>query len=431
MRTKKLVVGLIGYLVLCLVTAVDAQPMPVFEDNLVNISKISGRYGSGTFSSAGYTLTHSGGYASNGEPQSKDFVYYNLDGVGQDGTGSIEFDVKGLYANDGVDKNHLLTIADRNGCCDSSINPCNPITNGWAIYGSDYFSYFRKIHYPDLPAYNNKMKLTAGVPGSGEEECSGIEQWTSTAYSWDGTITYRFRMTWTNNRLRYYRGLPSQVLSTMLADYTMTQAWAPVKLHIQVGASSIAQITNDIGGTPGTVYSLIRVYEEDLGNAATPPGGPAVAPIIAEVTPDPDTAVVNVEYVKQLGLTQGTAPITWSVINGPTGLQVDGTGRVYGWTPTSAQLGTLQSITIRAQNSLGSDIESWQVLVVNKADFDADGDVDLADFGFLQACYSGSGTSYATGCARADLDGDNDVDQNDFTLFKACIGGANRLPGCS
>lgn len=430
MQPRKNIGTLIGCLLWITVAPLFADTWPVFEDNLINTSKISGQYGSGTFSSAGYTLNYSGYTSPAGEPQSRDFVYYNLDGVGMDGTGSIEVDVKGLYSSDGLEKNHILTIADRSGCCDTGVNPCNPVTNGWAIYGSRYFAYFRKINYPDAPSYTNKMKLTAGVPGDADDPCKGVELFTGTAYTWNGTTVYRFRMTWTNNRVRFYRGLPGQTLDTLLADYTMYGPWAPVKLHIQVGASSIAQIVTDIGGTPGTVYSLIRVYEEDLGNTATPPGGPAVAPVIAEVTPDPDPAIVGVEYIKQLSLVQGTAPIAWSVVSGPSGLKVDSTGRVYGWTPTSGQFGTAQNITIRASNSLGSDTENWLAFVTNKADFDADSDVDLADFGFLQVCYSGSGVVYPIGCARADLDGDNDVDQNDFTQFKACLGGANRSPGC-
>lgn len=250
-------------------------PAPVFEDALRNADQISGQYGGGGFSSAGYTLSHSGGTAANGEPQSRDFVYYNLDGVGQDGTGSIEFDVTGLAENDGVNKNHLLTVADRDGCCDGGVNPCDPATNGWAVYGSDYFSYLRKINYQE-PSYDNKMKLTAGAL------CQVTEEFTPTAYAWDGATTYRFRMCWNGNRVRYYRGLPGQML-TLLADYTMAGGtWAPDKLHIQVGASSIAQITDDIGGTPGTVYSLLRVYEEDLGATATPISQTAPTPVFED-----------------------------------------------------------------------------------------------------------------------------------------------------
>ena len=35
--------------------------VPVFEDLLINAGQITGQYGSGVFSTDGYTLTHSGG----------------------------------------------------------------------------------------------------------------------------------------------------------------------------------------------------------------------------------------------------------------------------------------------------------------------------------------------------------------------------------
>jgi hypothetical protein len=71
-----------------------------------------------------------------------------------------------------------------------------------------------------------------------------------------------------------------------------------------------------------------------------------------------------------------------------------------------------------------------QVQVAVQGDFDLDNDVDQADFGFFQACLSGSGVLLAEGCAPADLDGDGDVDGADFNLFRQCIAGAGRPPGC-
>ncbi len=155
-----------------------------------------------------------------------------------------------------------------------------------------------------------------------------------------------------------------------------------------------------------------------------------VPPIITEVTPDPDAAFVGAAYTRQLTLTQGNPVSSWSVIAGPTGIQVSSSGYVSGWTPTAAQSGNLFTITIRATNAYGYDDESWQVMVRYEMDFDVDGDVDLTDFGYLQRCYSGSGVAPASGCEDADLDGDNDVDQTDFGQFKNCFGGANRSPGC-
>ncbi len=152
-------------------------------------------------------------------------------------------------------------------------------------------------------------------------------------------------------------------------------------------------------------------------------------PLIAEVTPDPDTAKPGVEYQRIMILIQGLTPVTWSVVAAPVGVVVDSSGLVKGWTPTGSLAGIPQYFEIKAENSAGFDTESWYVNVVIP-DFDGDGDVDLQDFGYLQACYSGSGITYRTGCGNADWDDDGDVDQTDFTKFKNCLGGAGRPPGC-
>jgi hypothetical protein len=58
-------------------------------------------------------------------------------------------------------------------------------------------------------------------------------------------------------------------------------------------------------------------------------------------------------------------------------------------------------------------------------DFDRDGDVDQADFGFFQECLTGPVVPVTNpDCARAKLDSDNDVDGDDFSLFQACMSGA-------
>jgi len=65
------------------------------------------------------------------------------------------------------------------------------------------------------------------------------------------------------------------------------------------------------------------------------------------------------------------------------------------------------------------------------ADFDTDGDVDLADFSFYQGCFNGPNRRYAyLQCTVADFDADNDVDVTDFATFADCFNGPNRPPGC-
>ena len=91
-----------------------------------------------------------------------------------------------------------------------------------------------------------------------------------------------------------------------------------------------------------------------------------LAPVIAEVTPDPGITNVSVEYKRQLTLLQGTIPNpTWSVIAGPPGTIVSSGGLVSGWTPGTADVGTTVTFTIRAENATGYDDETWQISILN------------------------------------------------------------------
>jgi predicted amidohydrolase len=158
--------------------------------------------------------------------------------------------------------------------------------------------------------------------------------------------------------------------------------------------------------------------------------GDAVGPpIVAEVTPDPDRALATREYARQMTLALGSPLATsWSILDGPAGAQVDGGGRVAGWTPTVGQIGSLCRFEVQAANLSGSDTEVWHVRVLSRADLDEDGDVDQSDFGLFQACLSGTGEAYKSGCSGADLDGDEDVDSHDFDVFAGCIAGSDSPP---
>jgi hypothetical protein len=72
------------------------------------------------------------------------------------------------------------------------------------------------------------------------------------------------------------------------------------------------------------------------------------------------------------------------------------------------------------------EFEVWGVIPPAVGDIDLDGDVDLADFGRFQACYTGAGHAQNDPqCLSSRLDGDTDVDPEDFTIFQSCITGAN------
>ena len=65
-------------------------------------------------------------------------------------------------------------------------------------------------------------------------------------------------------------------------------------------------------------------------------------------------------------------------------------------------------------------------VLLKPGDFDFDGDVDQADFGRFQICYTAVGAPQnAPECQPARMDADVDVDHDDFALFQACISGAD------
>lgn len=60
---------------------------------------------------------------------------------------------------------------------------------------------------------------------------------------------------------------------------------------------------------------------------------------------------------------------------------------------------------------------------LNGGDFDADGDVDLVDFGQFQLCFTGGMESVTPNCECADFDGDLDADLVDFGEFQLAFTG--------
>ena len=202
-----------------------------------------------------------------------------------------------------------------------------------------------------------------------------------------------------------------------------------IRYTLSTGSAAYKWATEGYDTPPLQTYwqeglDIIRANNPEFyGDVVAPPD-------IAEVSPDPDTALANVQYVKQLTLLAGFPAPSWSVADGPAGTQVSAAGRVSGWTPTSGNLGSTVRLEIRATNSQGSDSEVWYITVKLQADIDGDGDVDQSDFGGFQTCLSGSGAPAGQGCDRADLDRDGDVDSNDGAAFQACMAGPRHTPGC-
>jgi len=544
---------------------------PVFEDLLIDNSKIAGQNGSGIFSLNGYTLTRSGGTDNIGNDRSVDYVWYDLPGVCADGSGTVEVDITGLFPNEGCSKNELLVMCDSMGL--------SPATNGADYYSSPCRFIMRKDNY--TPCTNvNKMKMAAGVSGGNEFEAR------TNVLPWNGASTYRFRVTWSGYTMRVYRGLPGQTLTLLdpPTPYGFGIAWSPSILHIQVGSTFRVLRTRDSGGAPGTIYKCLRVYEENIGDVATPCSSSEVVSIDmgspdvwqgilhpqfdgGHTTPaviggrscrknsDPNGSPQDVYFyfnVNDCWSYQGNKPNVYIMIDyydtgtGSLELQYDSisgiyttggsvaltgtdTWKQYAFYVTNAYFGNRQNDgadfricsqpgntfyldvagaseetflpdkatgpipanqatwvrwdadlswsaaegavsyevyfgTVNPPVFQGSQNETtyhpgtmsaltpyyWRIDTVNgfgttqgdvwsfttgsyRGDFDEDLDIDQEDFGFFQACMSGSGRPCPVECEKANFDGDIDVDLEDFNVFQACMGGANQLPpsGCS
>ncbi|MGQ9648520.1 MAG: DUF362 domain-containing protein [Phycisphaerae bacterium] len=84
-------------------------------------------------------------------------------------------------------------------------------------------------------------------------------------------------------------------------------------------------------------------------------------------------------------------------------------------------------ITITGSHNVVS-INVTVVITTVKPDFDADGDVDETDFGFLQQCYTGN-VQVSGRCASADFDGDMFVTRTgDLPVFVNCLSGPGVYP---
>ncbi len=175
---------------------------------------------------------------------------------------------------------------------------------------------------------------------------------------------------------------------------------------------------NDDGTTTGDVWSF---------TTQPPPTPPEQA---ANPTPANQATDVARNLTLRWTAANATGYDVYFGTSDPPAFQTTQTGTAY----SPGLLAPLTTYYWRVDSSNGcvsTPGEVWSFTTTGFAgDFDRDNDVDQGDFGFLQRCLSGDGSSYPGGCAAADLSGDGDVDGQDLELFQTCMAGPGQTPGC-
>jgi hypothetical protein len=142
------------------------------------------------------------------------------------------------------------------------------------------------------------------------------------------------------------------------------------------------------------------------------PGAFPIPPTISTVEPDPDTdAYAGTEYVKQLEAT-GDTPMAWSLLQSPSGMQIDSASGLLTWTPTACQADAAATVEVQAQNDAGTDTETWQV--TPKSFYLDDNMVTLDDLLWMAEEWLQSGSGLF-----ADLDCSGRTDLGDLTALSA------------
>jgi len=138
---------------------------------------------------------------------------------------------------------------------------------------------------------------------------------------------------------------------------------------------------------------------------------PALPPII---NPIPDASTVCGSPFASVAptLSQGSAPITWSLQSNPFGASINPADGAVSWaSPVTTSVP--YTITVRATNSSGFDDESW-LLTVRPGDFNGDGLLTAIDVPPFVDVLIGASTT--TACA-ADVNLDGFIDGLDVQAF--------------
>jgi hypothetical protein len=237
----------------------------------------------------------------------------------------------------------------------------------------------------------------------------------------------------------YYDGTPGTITlqyDSATDPYTST---APVaRTGVNTWKQAVFKLTDTWFGNRQNQGADFRVFGGTGNTFYLDVVTVTTAPRLAEpaTSPSPPHQSIEVSLDADLSWTAGAGATSHDVYFGtsnPPPFQIHQVATVYD--PGTMMEETIYYWRIDEVNTTGTTSGPlWQFTTARfNGDFDGDLDVDLADFGEFQICYTGTGALPEPGCERADLDGNGDVDPVDFVILAGCLSGANipATPGCA
>ncbi len=228
----------------------------------------------------------------------------------------------------------------------------------------------------------------------------------------------------------------------------------PVVTRVNPPVPDFSLVWDSTSFAPGDYQATVTIYDASMNEASitrnielVPPEGPilSVGPLSMSAStfvgddPEDDTFTVGNAGVETLNYTLEVSE-PWLELSAwggsvPTGAPPD-TITVYFHCSALLPGQHEATITVSCAEAYNSPKEILVTVDVGTVICDfapSDGDVDMEDFGYLQACYTGPGNLVTDpSCFNADIhpvpDGDGDVDIDDFNILQGCLTGAKIIP---
>lgn len=154
---------------------------------------------------------------------------------------------------------------------------------------------------------------------------------------------------------------PTPTLSQGTNPITWSLSEGPLTMSINSTTGVVSWASASLVGSPHTVTIVATNSagsDEETWELAVDSSAPIINPI-----PDESTVDGTIYIGPTPTLSQGSNPVTWSLVQGPPGMTISASTGVLLWSNSTA-IGSPHIVTIGADNSVGSDEETWVLSVV-------------------------------------------------------------------